>query len=266
VALRAFLALALLLTLAAGARAQTISEARVREAIDDAAGGLGQALGGGSPLTGPASTTGGLLGLRTGLSLGLSAADIEDPRRPAGEIDVVLPVGSAHAAVGLTRRVDVLGKIGLLAAGNDYEGIALTLGLGARVGLLRDAPALPDVSASLYRTWVDGLEFGELVDDEVAFDADVATWSLRLDASQGFGVVTPYAGVGLDRTGIDADYRIPSSQSSVGTEIEGSIDTSDTHGKAYVGAELNLLVLRAAAEIGAGAAGTFLGVAVRLGP
>ncbi len=263
---RAGLALALLLTGAAEISAQGVSEARVRDAIDDAVAGLGQALGGGSPLTGPASTTGGLGSLRSGIALGLVVAEIEDPRSPAGELDVRLPVGSVNAALGLTRGFDILGKAGVVAAGDDYEALAVELGLGARMGLIQGAPALPDISASLYRTWVDGLEYGDLEDDDVAFDADVVTWSARLDASKTFGVVTPHAGVGLDRTGVDARYRIPARRSTGGQEIEGAIDASGTHGKAYAGVELNLLVLRAAAEVGRAASGAFFGVAVRIGP
>ncbi|MGH7571114.1 MAG: hypothetical protein ACREMK_04630 [Gemmatimonadota bacterium] len=264
--MRGGLALLLLLAGATEVSAQGVSEARVRDAIDDAVAGLGQALGGGSPLTGPAATTGGLGSLRSALALGLTVAEIEDPRRPAGKLDVRLPVGSVNAALGLTRGIDMLGKAGVVAAGDDYEALALELGLGARVALLRDAVALPDVSATLYRTWVDGLEYGDLEDDDVAFDADVVTWSARVDASKTFGVVTPYAGVGLDRTGVDARYRIPAERSTGGEEIEGAIDASGTHGKAYAGVELNLLVLRAAAEAGRAASGAFFGVALRIGP
>lgn len=263
--LRAALAATLLLAPGTAASGQTVSEARVRDAIDDAVGGVGHALGGGSPLTGPAATTGGPLSLRTGLALGLSVAEIEDPRSPAGRLDVALPVGSANAALGLTRGIDVLGKVGLVAAGDDYEALALELGLGARLALLQDAAALPDVSASLYRTWVDGLEYGDLGEDEVGFEADVVTWSARLDASKTLGVATPYVGVGLDRTGFDAGYRIPADRSTGGQEIRGEIDASGTHGKAYAGVELNLLVVRAAVEAGSAASGAFFGVAVRLG-
>lgn len=264
--LRSALAVTAVLAFAPAAWGQSVSESRVRDAIDDAVSGIGQALGGGSPLTGPAATTGGPLRLRTGLALGLSVAELEDPRSPAGRIDVRLPVGSANAALGVTRRIDVLGKAGLVAAGDDYEALTLELGLGARMGLIREAPALPDLSASVYRTWVDGLEYGDLGDDEVAFEADVATWSLRLDASKTFAAVTPYAGVGLDRTGVDADYRIPASRSTGGQEIRGAIDASGTHGKAYAGVELNLLVLRASAEAGRAPSGAFFGVAIRVGP
>lgn len=259
-------ALALLLLTAVPTAGQAVGEARVRDAIDDAVDGLGQALGGGSPLTGPAATTGGPLALRAGLDFGLSVAEVEDPRRPAGEIDVALPVGGAHAALGLTRGIDVLGKAGLVAAGDDYEALALKLGLGARVALLRDRVTLPDLSVSLYRTWVDGLEYGDLGEDEIAFEADVATWSLRLDASKSFAVVTPYAGVGLDRTGVDADYRIPLGLSTGGQEIRGAVDADGTHGKAYAGLELDLLVLRASFEAGTAASGPFFGVAVGIGP
>lgn len=259
---RILLAVLLSLATAAPARSQAVSEARVRDAIEDAVDGLGQALGGGSALTGPAAPTGGLGAFRLNATLGLSEAEIEDPRRPSGRIDVAIPVGTVNAAVGVTRSIDFLGKAGVVAAGDDYEPVALELGLGVRVGILPGGLTLPDVSASLWRTWVDGLEYGDLAGDEIAFDADVATWSARVDASKSFGVLTPYAGAGLDRTGVDARYRIPAGSATGGEEIEGSIDASGTQAKAYAGLELNLLVLRAAAEIGSGSAGTFVGVAL----
>lgn len=260
--LRAASATALLvLTLAAPARAQ-VSEARVRDAIDDAVDGLGQALGGGSALTGSAATTGGLGAFRLNAALGLSEAEIEDPRRASGRLDIAIPVATVNGAVGVTGSLDVLGKAGAVAAGDDYEAVALELGLGVRYGILPGGLTLPAVSASLWRTWVDGLEYGDLAGDEIAFDADVVTWSARVDASKSFGVLTPYAGAGLDRTGVDARYRIPAGSATGGEEIEGSIDASGSQAKAYAGLELNLLVLRASAEVGRGSSGTFVGVAL----
>lgn len=252
----------LLVSLAGPARSQGVSEGRVREAIDDAVDGLGQALGGGSALTGPAATTGGLGAFRLNAALGLSEAEIEDPRRPSGRLDVAIPVGAVNGAVGVTRALDLLGKAGAVTAGDDYETVALELGLGVRYAILPGGLTLPAVSASLWRTWVDGLEYGEITGDEIAFDADVVTWSTRLDASKSFGVLTPYAGAGFDRTGVDARYRIPAGAATGGEEIEGSIDASGSQAKAYAGLELNLLVLRASAEVGRGSSGTFVGVAL----
>jgi hypothetical protein len=249
----------LVLTLAAPARGQ-VSEARVRDAIDDAVDGLGQALGAGSALTGPAAPTGGLGAFRLSAALGLSEAEIEDPRRPSGRIDVAVPVGTVNGAVGLTDRIDVLGKAGAVAAGDDYEAIALELALGVRVGILPGGLTLPDVSASLWRTWVDGLEYGD--PGEVGFDADITAWSARVDAAKSLGVLAPFVGAGFDRTGVDAGYRIPAGSSTGGGAIEGTIDASGTQAKAYAGLELNLLVLRAAAEVGRGPSGTFVGVAL----
>ena len=130
----------LVLTLAAPARAQ-VSEARVRDAIDDAVDGLGQALGGGSALTGPAAPTGGLGAFRLNAALGLSEAEIEDPRRASGRLDVAIPVATVNGAVGVTRGIDVLGKVGAVTAGDDYEAVALELarrhGVRVNVGAVR---------------------------------------------------------------------------------------------------------------------------------
>ena len=77
---RILLAVTLLLAVALPARSQTVSEDRVRDAIDDAVDGLGQALGGGSALTGPAAPTGGLGAFRLKATLGLSEAEVAELR------------------------------------------------------------------------------------------------------------------------------------------------------------------------------------------
>lgn len=258
------------------AEAQQVSERRVRAAIDDAARGLGQAVAGGSPLSGPSAATGGLGHFAVGASGTITFMEIEDPTREEGTVDFALPTGTVTAAIGITGgadlpggaggigAIDLIGKAGPVVAREDIEETQLLYGVGARVGILREGAALPSLSVSAYRTWVDDLAWGDPEGEEVSFAGDVAAWSLRADVSKKLLLVTPYAGVGFDRTEIAADYRIPPSRASDGEEIAGSIDVSSTHHKAYAGLEMALALLTASVEVGTYDGGTFAAAGVRL--
>ncbi len=228
--------------LAIPARGQVVSELRVRTAIEDASRGLGQAIAGGSPLTGPAPTTGGLGGFRIGAALGVTNVGILDPRRSTGDVDFHVPMGVLNGAVGLWGpgfgSVDVMGRAGVLTGAGDLEGSVGLLALGGRVAILDESIVMPALTASIFRSWVTGLDFEEFDSDVVSYNADVTSWSFRLDVSKAFVLLTPYAGVGVDRTEIDAAYRIPLGSSTGGVEINGDIKTSSTHGKMYLGLEL----------------------------
>jgi len=254
---------------ATSADGQTVSELRVRAAIEDASRGLGQAIAGGSPLTGPAPTMGGLGGFRIGAALGLTKVGILDPRRSTGDVDFHVPMGMLNGAVGLwgpgTGSVDVIGRAGVLTGTGDLEGSVCLLALGGRVSILDESIAIPAITASVFRSWVTGLDFEEFDSDVVSYNADVNSLSFRLDVSKGLVLLTPYAGVGVDRTEIKADYRIPLGSSTGGAEIRGDIETSSTHGKVYGGLELGLALLGFAIEVGRYDGGWFGAVGARLG-
>lgn len=270
--MRILAAAALVLALASAAPAAAqVSEARVRAAIDDAARGLGQAVGGGSPLVGPSAATGGLGHFELGIGGTLTGLEIEDPTRSEGTVDFLLPTGTVHGAIGITGggprgfgAIDLIGRFGAVVAREDVEEGAPIVGLGVRVGILEEGALFPAVSVTAYGSRVDGLAWGDPDGDDVSFDADVSTLSLRADVSKSFLVATPYAGVGLDRASIDARYRIPPESSTGGSEIRGELDAASVHPKAYAGVRLGLLLLDAALEVGAYDGGTFGAVGVRL--
>jgi hypothetical protein len=273
---RAIPALLLLLSVAlpwtARARGQDISELRVREAIDDAARGLGQAIAGGSPLTGPAGMTGGLTRFRVGAAATFTDIQIEDPQRASGTVGFVLPAATVNAAVGIWGgspgtgfgALDLIGRTGPVLAREQIAENPLLLSLGARIGILREGALLPDVSVTVTRTWVDGLTYGE-EGDEVSFDGEVRALSGRADVSKSFLLATPYAGVGFDRAQVDAAYRIPDERSSGDGEIRGRVEASGTHSRAYAGVELSLALLAFSVEAGIAGGDTFAAVGARLG-
>jgi hypothetical protein len=260
---------------AGAARAQGISEARVREAVDDATRGLGQSVAGGSPMTAPAATTGGLGHFLASFGVGITRVDIEDPQRQSGSLEFLLPTAGARFAVGLTSgltsggaiggagSVDLLGRVGLVAARDEIEEAAKLYGIGVRVGLLGETPLTPAVSVAIEQAWTEEIVYGE--PDEVSFRGDVAVTSLRADVSKNLVFLSPYAGVGIDRTRIDASYVIPAELSTLNTDIEGTVDPASTHHVVYVGTDLSFLVLTASVEGGISDGGAFAALAIRAG-
>ena len=260
---------------AVAVEAQEVSEGRVREAVEDAARGLGQAAAGGSPMTAPAGTTGGLGHLLASLGVGVTRVEFEDPQRDSGSADFFLPTAGARLAVGITDgiastgpipglgAVDFLGRIGLLTARDEIEDAATTYGLGLRVGILGETALTPAISVSLLHSWTEEIAYGD--PDEVSFRGDLAVTSLRADLSKSFVYLSPYIGIGIDRTGIDASYAIPAELSTSGDDIEGSMDPSGTHQAFYAGIDLSLLVLTASIEGGIYDEGGFAALAVRAG-
>jgi hypothetical protein len=270
-----WLAAATGIALAAPARGQEVSEQRVRAAIDDGARGLGQAVAGGSPLTAPAGTTGGLGHFLVSAGVGVTRVEIEDPQRPAGTVDFFLPAAGVRAALGISDgiapggvvggfgAIDVLGRAGVVAARDRIEDATSVYGLGMRVGILGETALSPALSVSLARAWTEEIAYGE--PDEVSFHGDVAVTSLRADLSKRFVFLAPYVGAGIDRTRIDAGYTIPSGFSTTGQTIAGSIEPSSTHHTVYGGLDLSLLLLTASVEGGVYDGGAFAAVAVRAG-
>jgi len=264
-----------IVSLAGAAGAQEISEQRVRAAVDDAARGLGQSVAGGSPMTAPAATTGGLGHFLASIGIGVTRIDIEDPQRESGTVEFLLPTAGARFAVGLTSglasegpiggagAIDFLGRVGIVTARDEIEDASKLYGIGVRVALLGETPLTPAVSVALEQAWTEEIVYGE--PDEVSFRGDVAVTSLRADISKDLVLLSHYAGAGIDRTRIDASYVIPGELSTLGTEIRGSIDPGGTHHVFYVGTDLSLLLLTATIEGGVGDGGAFAVVAVRAG-
>lgn len=262
------LAAILLVTAIPEVSAQEVSERRVRSAIEDATRGLGQAVAGGSPLTAPSVPTGGFGGMELGASVTGTFLEIDDPTRPVGVLDFTLPTTTLGAAFGIvggrSGGLDLIARAGPVVSREGVRDNEVLLALGGRLGLVPEAGLVPAVSVSLVRSWVDDLGWNDPQGDEVSFTGDVVAWSARVDASKRLFLVTPYAGVGLDRTEIEASYRIPPSRSTGDQEIAGGIDTSSTHAKAYAGARIELGLLAVAAETGVYDGGSFLAVGVTI--
>lgn len=249
-------------------QAQEVSERRVRSAIEDAGRIMGQVISGGSPLLGRGGPAGGLGNLSIGAALQFVDVEIEDPDRSTGTLDFLQPAGWISGDVGLFKgltlapgfggfaAVDLFGRLGFVTDREGFESGTLAA-LGARVGIIEEGIAAPGVGVTIYRSWLDDFRFNQFAGDDVSYVGDLGTWSLRADVSKQIVLVTPFVGVGLDRTSIDSRYRIPAERSTGGVDIIGETDSSSTHGRIYGGIGLAFAPLNGAFEIGAYDGGVF---------
>lgn len=242
--------------------AQEIPERHVREAINAAGESLGRTIVPGSPTTGPANTAGGLGHFHIGVAATAASVTVADPRNLNRDEEFYVATGSIYGVLGIARgwtlapglgglgSVDLLVRLGVVAEVEDYQPDTGSFSLGARVGVLRDGPGVPAISATILHTSLDEIEFGDPDEDDIRFAGELDVLSIRADISKDLIALTPFAGAGVDRTSIDASYRIPPSRSIGGSDIRGSVDTSETHGRFYGGLQFSLAVLAVTLEVG----------------
>lgn len=142
---------------------------------------------------------------------------------PAGE-EVVVPSPMVEAAVGVFKglpsgllSVDLLGSAQLLPTdqvdnltvdddARRIGDVALGLGYGARVGLLRGSFPIPSLSVSLMRRDVPRVQYGNLGDlsQDYQYAVDLHATNLRIVASESITALTLAAGLGYDKYTGDA--------------------------------------------------------------
>ena len=188
--------------------------------------GLGSALG--SDVPGTASTAGRRLGNipRIAFSLGLTGFRLGMPRVSArsagglgeGEAPTVFGVRGVAAAgivdglqlapgFGGIFSVDLTGLFSRLwlPRASGFEGPSAGVGLGARVGILRESFTVPGISVSLVRGWHRSIRAGDAGDgDQGEVETDLEVTSLRAVLGKNWFVLGLMAGVGWDRYRGDA--------------------------------------------------------------
>lgn len=168
--------------------------------------------------------------------------------------------------IGGLGAVDLLGSVSFIPS---IQAIGLTepivnLGMGARVGLLRQGLLLPGISVSgMYRTMLSDVAFGEMGPDPATGDpaelsARLSTWSFRGGISKGIFIVDLAAGLGYDVYSSDVhfDWRLRCPPAQCGEEmvvetdggVQGSLRTAAW--TAFASGGLNFLVLRVVGELG----------------
>ncbi|HEV8304764.1 MAG TPA: hypothetical protein VGQ25_07395 [Gemmatimonadales bacterium] len=184
----------------------------------------GMIISGGNPALGTAATLGGFGHLSATLRVNAIKASLPNPdsaaRNPVpSSFDGYLPAPVVEAAVGLYRgtgggllSLDALGSAMLLPASRvrgmtvdpdapKIGDVALGIGYGARIGILRGSFPVPTVSVSVMKRHVPRVQFGDVnppTSDPADFstDFDATTWRVVAGTRIVFADVA--AGLGVD--------------------------------------------------------------------
>jgi hypothetical protein len=250
----------------------------------------------GNPVLGSHSTGGLRLGryVRTDATLRLGFVPLRTPgvigtgaeaAAPTGTFSVTAPAISGDLALGvypgvnLSPRVAGLGSMDLLGSvtwlplqtfgtrGFARAGSPLALGVGARVGLLREGFTTPGISASLMHHRIGQVAFGEVCPGEPRagtgcsrpgdageLEFDLRSWSGRAVIGRRFVGVGLAAGAGYDRFTGDGEYavRVPASPAGGADPVFGASDLELRDGRwsLFTNLSYTLLLVTVAAEAG----------------
>lgn len=175
---------------------------------------LGIAVAGGNPVLGTASPIGtrfrGIPRLYIGARLNFAFPEVPDvvayagsDPRPGAASDFVLPAARLDLSVGLFEgvnpaatlsgfgAVEVLGSLGvlILPSGQGFRSNSTTLGLGLRVGLLRESFTAPGISVTGAYRWTGDLDYGSApAGDDSELGLDLGVWAVRAGISKSFSV------------------------------------------------------------------------------
>ncbi len=241
---------------------------------------VGLAGSGGAALPGSSSTLGRRVGSQPRLAAAIRVGGVPgavpdlQSRTPGGTLsgaqrDVFASVVQGTVSAGLFDGFSPLPTVGGLLSldveasagrvflpGNEgFDGGTTLLGLGLRLGVLRESFTLPGVTLSVRRRWAEKVSLGSPDDPQGTGAAvDVTTTSLRLTAGKDLLSLGLLGGVGYDR--YDADGRIQAAHygsPSQGGDAFGAADVNGftTHRTlAFAGVSYTFLVLQLSAEGG----------------
>jgi hypothetical protein len=235
---------------------------------------LGLLISGGNPVLGTGSPLGGLG--HFSVTARVNAVEVVLPRLsydgssstvPRGQ-KVFAPSPVLEAAVGLygglptgALAIDALASAELLPAGefDDFRvdpdarrlgQVALGLGVGARLGILREAGPLPGISASIMRRDIPTITYGNIAGgDEFQYSVDLRALNLRLVASKRLAFLDAAAGVGWDKYTGDALIRVRDGFLP-GAAPEIPIELDNSRVMAFLNAGVSLAALELVAEAG----------------
>ena len=235
---------------------------------------FGMLVSGGNPTIGSAATLGGLG--HASLTLRANAAEIVLPDLdytgssstvPAGD-KLFLTAPLVEGSLGLFRglsagmlAVDLLGSAQLLPT-NQIDNItvdedarrvgsiALGIGYGARIGLLRGMGPLPNVSVSLMRRDIPRVTYGSVSSgDRYSYGLDLHATNVRLVASKQVAVLDLAAGLGWDKYTGDAIIQFTDPFTGV-LQSNVPVKLNDSRVLGFVNAGLSIAMLRLTGELG----------------
>ncbi len=234
----------------------------------------GLLVSGGNPVLGGIGTLGGFP--HFALTLRVNATRLRTPDLsydgtgttvPKGDV-IFAPAPLVEAAVGVLPgfgpaglfSVDVLGSAQLLPTGvvdnltvdknaRKVGSIALGLGFGARVGVIKGRAIIPSVSVSgMYRS-IPRITFGDPTgSDNYSFSTNLNATNLRAVAGYKLALLAVGAGLGWDKYTGDARIEFDN-QTALGT-LSTRRNLDNTRTMAFLTAALDLPIIKIGAEIG----------------
>jgi hypothetical protein len=235
---------------------------------------FGMLVSGGNPTIGSAATLGGLG--HASLTVRANAVNLVFPDLdytgssstvPAGD-ELFLPAPVVEGSLGLYRglsagmlAVDLLGSAQLLPTNQvdnvsvDEDArrigsIALGLGYGARIGLLRGMGPLPDVSVSIMRRDIPRITYGDVSSgDRYSYGVDLHATNLRLIASKQVAVLDLAAGLGWDKYSGDAIIQFTDPITGV-LQSNVPLEVSNSRVLGFVNAGVSVSMVRLTGEVG----------------
>ena len=235
---------------------------------------IGVLISGGNPTIGSAGALGGLG--HASVTLRANAVELVLPELAYDGSTTVVAAGDkfwapaplVEGAVGIYKgmgsgllAVDLLGSAQLLPTdqidnmtvdegARKIGDIALGLGYGARIGLLREMGPLPAVSVSVMRRDIPQISYGDVSGgDRFSYDVDLHATNLRLVASKKLLVFDLAGGLGWDKYTGDALIRFRDPLTGV-TQPPVPVELDNTRVLGFLNAGMSLSVMRLTAEVG----------------
>jgi len=129
-------------------------------------------------------------------------------------------------------------------------GIALGIGYGARVGLLRERGPLPAVSVSIMRRDIPRITYGDVpAGDRFSYGVDLHATNLRLVASKQLLFLDMAAGLGWDKYTGDALIQFRDPITGV-PQPDVPVELNSSRAVGFLNAGMSLSVVRLTAEVG----------------
>jgi hypothetical protein len=235
---------------------------------------IGLLVSGGNPTIGSGATLGGLG--HASLTLRANAVQVVLPDLSYDGSSATVPAGDklwapaplVEGALGVyggvgngLLAVDLLGSAQLLptdqidnltvdANAREIGGIALGLGYGARVGLVRERGPLPAVSVSVMRRDIPEITYGDVpAGDRYSYGVDLHATNLRLVASKQLLFIDLAAGLGWDKYTGDALIRFR--DPITGTpQPDVPVELNNSRVLGFLNAGMSLSMVRLTAEVG----------------
>lgn len=235
---------------------------------------VGVLVSGGNPTIGSASTLGGLG--HFSLTLRANAVQLVLPDLgytgssatvPAGD-KLFAPAPLVEGSLGLYRgigngllAVDFLGSAQLLptsqidnltvdAGARKIGDIALGLGYGARIGILKEMGPLPAVSISVMRRDIPQITYGDVAaGDRFSYAVDLHATNVRLVASKHLMVLDLAAGLGWDKYTGDAVIAFRDPITSV-PQPDIPLQLNNSRVLGFLNAGISMSVVKLTGEVG----------------